>query len=226
MGNKKMDCQVFPPLKKNEQGFGTPKIKGRIHYDEKYTRVKNHWEYRLTAIDSKSKFVLAELVVRERTLKACLAFLRQIKSWCYNQMICQYKKELKKPSKKRRLIIFVSDKFGNYKAAWKKLFHRVTKLRFGVPIACKKHRLKHNNNSVERHNRELSRRFDALNVFQTHLGAESTSALCKILHNYINPHDTLGGKTPAEAAELFLPLGENKLLSLISLAKKIEMTLS
>ena len=226
MGNKKMDCQVFPPLKKNEQGFGTPKIKGRIHYDEKYTRVKNRWEYRLTAIDSKSKFVLAELVVKERTLKACLAFLRQIKNWCYSQMIYQYKKELKKPSKKRKLIIFVSDKFGNYKAAWKKLFYRVTKLRFGVPIACKKHKLKHNNNSVERHNRELSRRFDALNVFQTHLGAESTSALCKIIHNYINPHDTLKGKTPAEAAELSLPLGENKLLSLISLAKKIEMTLS
>lgn len=226
MGNKKMDCQVFPPLKKNEQGFGTPKIKGRIHYDEKYTRVKDRWEYRLTAIDSKSKFVLAELVVKERTLKACLAFLRQIKNWCYSQMIYQYKKELKKPSKKRKLIIFVSDKFGNYKAAWKKLFYRVTKLRFGVPIACKKHKLKHNNNSVERHNRELSRRFDALNVFQTHLGAESTSALCKIIHNYINPHDTLKGKTPAEAAELSLPLGENKLLSLISLAKKIEMTLS
>ena len=91
----------------------------------------------MTAIDSKSKFVLAELVVREITLKACLAFLRQIKNWCYKQMLNQYKKELKKPLKKRRLIIFVSDKFGNYKRVWKNLFHRVTKLRFGVPIACK-----------------------------------------------------------------------------------------
>ena len=206
--------------------MGTPKIKGRIHFDEKYTRVKNHWEYRLSAIDSKTKFVLAELVVKTRTLKTCLAFLRQIKNWCYIQMIEQYKKEKKKPAKKRRLFLFVSDKFGNYKAAWKKLFYRVTKLHFGVPIACKKHGMKHNNNSVERHNRELSRRFDALNVFQTHLGAESTSALCKILHNYINPHTTLRGKTPAEAAELTLPLGENKLLNLIKLAKKIEMTTS
>lgn len=188
--------------------------------------MKDHWEYRLTAIDSKTKFVLAELVVVERTLKACLAFLRQIKSWCYSQMMEQYKKELMKPSKKRKLIIFVSDKFGNYKAAWKILFYRVTKLRFGVPIACKKFGLGHNNNSIERHNRELSRRFDALNVFQTHAGAASTSALCKILHNYINPHNTLKGKTPAEAANLFLPLGENKLLSLISLAREIEMTLS
>ena len=138
----------------------------------------------------------------------------------------QYKKELKKPMKKRRLIIFVSDKFCNYKTAWKKLFSRITKLKFGVPIACKKFKLKHNNNSIERHNRELSRRFDALNVFQTHEGAQATSTLCKVLHNYINPHSMLKGKTPAEKAELILPLGTNKLLDLIKLARKAEMTIS
>lgn len=63
-------------------------------------------------------------------------------------MLEKYKTELKKPAKKRKLIIFVSDKFGNYKAAWKILFYRITKLEFGVPIACKKFGLKHNNNSV------------------------------------------------------------------------------
>src|SRR3989338_3391760 len=79
-----MDCQILITLKKNEQRFGVPKIKGRIHYDEKYTRVKDHWEYTLTAIDSKTKFVLAELVVKERTLIECTRFLMQIKDWCYN----------------------------------------------------------------------------------------------------------------------------------------------
>lgn len=141
-------------------------------------------------------------------------------------MLEQYKKELKKPAKKKKLILFVSDKFGNYKAAWKKLFYRITKLKFGVPIACKKFGLKHNNNSVERHNRELSRRFDALNVFQTHEGAASTSALCKALHNYVNSHSMLKGKTPAERAELILPLGTNRLLNLIKIARKLEMTTS
>ena len=179
----------------------------------------------MTAIDSKSKFVLAEVVVLERTLRACVTFLQQIKDRCYKQILDRYKNELTKPIGKRKLIIFVSDKFCNYKTAWKKLFYRVSKLRFGVPIACKKFGLEHNNNSVERHNRELSRRFDALNVFQTHEGAVSTSALCKILHNYINPHTTLQGKTPAEKARLILPLGTNKLLSLIQIAKKLEMTI-
>ena len=141
-------------------------------------------------------------------------------------MLEQYKKEVKKPVKKRGVVVFISDKFWNYKAAWKKLFSRITKIKFGVPIACKKFGLKHNNNAVERHNRELSRRFDALNVFQTHEGAVSTSALCKILHNYVNPHSMLHGKTPAESAELILPLGENKLLNLIKIARKEEMTTS
>ena len=180
----------------------------------------------MTAIDSVTKFVLAEIVVVERTLRACIKFLKQIKDWCYEQILERYKQELKKPLEKRKLIIFVSDKFVNYKTAWKKLFNRVSKLAFGVPIACKKYGLKHNNNSVERHNRELSRRFDALNFFQTHEGAQAVSSLCEILHNYINPHTELHGKTPAEAAELILPLGSNKLLDLIKLAKKLEMTIN
>ncbi len=141
-------------------------------------------------------------------------------------MLDRHKQELKKPAQKRKLIVFVSDKFWNYKAAWKKLFSKITKLKFGVPIACKKFGLKHNNNAVERHNRELSRRFNALNVFQTHEGAASTSALCKILHNYVNPHSTLNGKTPAESAKLMLVLGENRLMGLIKLARKMEMTTS
>jgi len=48
-------------------------------------------------------------------------------------MLEQYKKELKKPAKKRKLFWFVSDKFGNYKAAWKKIFPRITKMTSSPP---------------------------------------------------------------------------------------------
>src|SRR3989344_2891189 len=102
-----MGGKIYPSPKKNEQKLGVPKIKGRIHFDEKYTRVKDHWEYRLTAIDSKTKFVLAEIVVVERTLETCINFLHQIKILGYKQMREQYRKELKKPAKRRKLIIFV-----------------------------------------------------------------------------------------------------------------------
>ena len=42
MGNTKMAGKVYLSPKKNEQKLGTPTIKGRIHLDEKYTRVKDH----------------------------------------------------------------------------------------------------------------------------------------------------------------------------------------
>ncbi len=224
MDDKKLGCKIFILVKKNEKRFGIPKIKGRIHYDEKYVRVKDHWEFRLTAIDNKTKFVLADAVVVERTITACVSFLRIIKIWCYAQILECYRKERRKPSKKKHLIIFVSDKFANYKNAWRKLFNRVTELQFGVPIACKKYRREHNNNPVERYNREIGRRVDVLNVFQTHCGASTTLTLCKFVYNYVTPHNSLGGKTPAEAAGLDLPLGQNKLQGLINLARKIEMT--
>ena len=107
-------------------------------------RVKIHWEFALNAIDNITKFVLSEDLVAERTIAACVSFLGVIRIWCYVQILERYLKERKKPPGKRRLIIFVSDKFANYRNAWRKLFYRVTELHFGVPIACKKYGLRHN----------------------------------------------------------------------------------
>jgi len=35
----------------------------------------------------------------------------------------------------------------------------------------------------------------------------------RVVHNFVNPHMQLGGMTPAEKAEVKLPLERNKLLS-------------
>ena len=39
--------------------------------------------------------------------------------------------------------------------------------------------------------------------------------LRRVIHNFVNPHQELREKTPAEMAEIFLSLGRNRLLSLI-----------
>ena len=165
-------------------------------------------------------------MVVERNLFVCLSFLRRIKCWCHQQIMEVYYSQKNKKLDEKKLIRFVSDKFWNYRTAWKKILFRITVLEFGVPIACKKHGREHNNNHVERHNRELARRYDSLGVFQTELGAQTTHYLFNLIHNYVNSHSELNGLTPAEAAGLVLPLEQNKLLSLIKLARKLEMTIS
>ena len=116
---------------------------------------------------------------------------------------------------------FVCDKFANYKSAFSKLFSRVCRLNFGVPIACKKYGLKHNNNPAERYNGKLEDRLKIIRGgFGSFEGAESFMGLQRILHNFVNPHQELKYKTPAEMAEIILPLKRNKLLNLIGYLAK------
>ena len=180
--------------------------------------------YDLNAIDSKTKYVLAHSFVDERTQEACVSFLRQIKVTCYKQILEIYNKEKIKQKEKRELITFVSDKFGNYKSAWRKLFYRVSKLVFGVPIACKKYGLEHNNNPIERYNQDIKDQIKTKRHFGSFDGAEEFLNLRRIIKNFVNPHQGLKGKTPAEAAEIDFKLGRNKLLNLIKYRAKTILT--
>jgi hypothetical protein len=178
----------------------------------------------LNAIDSKTKYVLAHLFVEKRTIEKCVAFLRQIKITCYEQILEVYSQEKCEPLKKRKLIIFVCDKFENYKTAFSRLFYRVAKLRFGVPIKAVKSGLKHNNNHIERYNQEIKDRIKTMRGFFSFRRAEHFLNLKPLIHNFVNPHMQLKGKTPAEAAGVDLKLGRRKLYNLIKLMTKRQMT--
>ena len=170
----------------------------------------------MNAVDSITKFVLAHSFVVVRTRKACTKFLSQIKTTCYNQILSRYYIRKYSKGKKKRLIIFVCDKFANYKTAFNKLFYRVAELHFGVPIACKKYNLEHNNNAIERYNGKTKDRIKNIRGgFGSFEFARDFMNLRRIIHNFVNPHQELKDKTPAEKAEIFLPLGRNKLLDLI-----------
>ena len=97
-----------------------------------------------------------------------------------------------------------------------KLFNRVCKLTFGISIAYQKHGVKHNNNSIERHNGKTKDRIKSIRSgFKSFEGAQNFMNLRQIIHNFVNPHQELKDKTPAEMAEIDLKLGRNKLLNLI-----------
>ena len=130
-------------------------------------------------------------------------------------------KEKDKKVKYRKVIEFVCDKFANYKSAFNKLFARTCKLTFGISIAYKKLGLKHNSNPIERHNGKIDDRIKNIRGgFGSFEGAKSFMDLQRILHNFVNPHQELKGKTPAEIAEIILPLKRNKLLNLIRFLAK------
>ena len=185
-----------------------PKLKGRQHYDEKYIKVNGKDHYDLNCIDHKTKYITAHLFVEKRTLPKCIEFLKQIKITCYDQLLRRYEQ--------KRKIIFVSDKFGNYKRSFNKLFFHVAKLHFGVPIKAKVAGLKHNNNPIERYNGDIKDRIKIMRgEFREFKKAEAFLNLKRIIHNFVNPHLSLGERTPAEAAEIDWKLGRNKLLNLI-----------
>ena len=178
-------------------------MKGKDHYD-------------LNCIDSITKYVGAHLFVDKRSLKNCVEFLSQIKRNCYSQILANYYIKKFDKTGKEKLITFVSDKFYNYKNAFNKLFYRVAKLQFGVPIACKKCNLEHNNNPIERYNGKIKDRTKTIRGgFGSFEYAEAFLNLRHIIHNFVNPHQGLGGKTPAKTAEINLRLGRMKLLGLI-----------
>jgi len=172
--------------------------------------------YDLNSIDRKTKYILAHLFVDKRTKQKCRQLFKQIKNTCNEQILQVYKKEKKKPKKKRKLITFVSDGFNNYQDGAKHCFNYVAKIIFGVPIACKKYKLKHNNNPIERYNGSLKDRLKILRSgFGSFNGAQEFMNLKHITYNFINPHQSLKGKTPAETANVNLKLGRQKLLNLI-----------
>ncbi len=179
-------------------------------------KVKGKDCYDLNCIDHVTKYVTAHLFVEKRTLRKCVEFLNQIKITCYEQILEIYKKEKHKKVKDRRLVKFVSDGFENYKNAFNKLFYRVAKLRFGVPIKAKVAGLEHNNNPIERYNGKIKDRTKIMRGgFGSFGGAESFMNSKHIINNFVNPHQGIKGKTPAEVAEINLKLGRNKLLKLI-----------
>ena len=148
-------------------------------------------------------------------------FLTQIKRICYKQILEKYLSEKHKPKKERKLITFVCDGCPTFKTAYNILFGRVAKLVFGIPIKYKKFGVKHNNNAIERYNKEIKRRTIVFGSFRSFEGARVFLSFRAIVYNFVNPHSEIEGLTPAEAAEIFIPLGKNRFLDLIKYVAKL-----
>lgn len=120
-----------------------------------------------------------------------------------------------------------TDKLWAYKKAFKKVFAKKDNVKhiFGVSIKCKKHKLKHNNNQIERHHQDIKQRYAIMRCFFDFSFAVSFLELKRNIYNFVNPNLGLKGRTPAETSDLNLKLGQNKLLELIIYsAKRIDVS--
>ncbi len=210
-----MGKEIFRFHKKKFYPYVKPKIKGNLHTDEKEMKVGKKGYHDINTIDSKTKFVIEEEFMKSRTKKRIHQYFKRIKDNIYDQLLEKYKNEKHKPTKKRRLFSFVQDGFENYKSGSKKYFSRVCKIIAGVPIACKKYGLKHNNNHIERYNQDIKDRYKTTRHWGSFQSAKKILKMRQIIHNFVNPHQELKGKTPAEAAKIKYRIGKNKLLGLV-----------
>lgn len=153
--------------------------------------------------------------MRKRSYTAVKKLYRSIKERCYDQFL-----ERKKKGKK---IIFVSDKLYHYKKGFNLYFRNVAELRFGISIKQKKHGYKHNNNVIERDNREVKQRYRPMIGFKEIHSANTLLDFFDLYDNYITKIRVDGEKrwrTPAERAGIDLDLGENHyFLNLIRVSK-------
>jgi len=189
--------------------------------------VRGKKAYRWRAKDSKTRFKLFGLLTRNRSYEqGAKKLYMSIKERCYPQFI--------EAKRKGRKIIFVSDKLEHYKKGFNKFFRNVAELRFGVPIKCQKYGYKHNNNPIERDNREVKQRYRPMIGFKKASSANVILDFFDIYDNYIDKQRIkrkskktkkwiTGEKrwrTPAERARIRLDLGDNyQFLNLIRVSK-------
>ncbi len=144
-----------------------------------FSKRKKNKCYRWVSKDRKTKFRIFALSTRNREYdKGVKKMYKNIKDRFYDQFLTAKKKGSK--------FNFTSDKLAHYKKGFNKYFRNVATLTHGVPIACKKYKLKHNNNCIERdhqYSRKLEKNARGHKSFE---GATKLFNLGDVYYNFID----------------------------------------
>ena len=164
-------------------------IEGDWHVDE--TAIKCDGEHRWfwEMIDNETKFLMATHLSGERSIKETLKFFRQAKA-----------RSEKRPDK------IIVDGLWSYKKAFNKVFysrykkHRVEFVRkAGI-------RARENNNVIERLHGTLKDRINVMRGLRDEETAKTVLNGWFVFYNFIRPHQSLDGETPAKTAGIDLEI--------------------
>lgn len=167
--------------------------------------------YRWNAKDKETRFKLYGFTTRKRSYRK-----GALRLYCYLKI--RFYKQFKERKEKGKPIEFISDKLAHYKKGFNKTFRNVAKLVHGVPIACKKYGLKHNNNCAERDNERIKQRYKVMRSFGDLKSANEIMDFLDIFYNFLDEiklEEETRYRTPAQRAGINIKFRKYKLLNLI-----------
>ena len=183
----------------------TPQLSGVWNCDEMKTKVAHEepingerffWLW--NALDNGSRYLVASHLTRGRTHKDAKAFF-----------------EVAKKQAKRDPRIIISDGLDSYRGEYKAQGSEQVVHIAGVGIQSRV-----NNNRVERLHNTMREREKVMRNLKRAQSAEKILKGFRAYYNFVRPHMTLDGHTPAQEAAIPIQLGTNRWLDLIRQAAR------
>jgi putative transposase len=172
----------------------TPNVSDTWRADEVYLKVKGNLKYLFAIMDDETRFLIAQEVAETKE-----------KHDARHLFVMAKKLMEKQPS------TIITDGLASYYDASKYAFSDAKHIRH-ITL-----RGDHNNNKMERMNGEIRDREKTMRGLKNDATAILTGY--QLFHNYIRPHEGLGGKTPSEACGIAIQ-GKNKWKTLIQNASQ------
>ena len=180
-----------------------PNVSDVWSLDEMYLNVKNtkktgkgFHDWLWSIIDPKTRFLIATEVSKKREISDA------------RKIIASGKKIV---SQNPNYVL--TDCLNSYQEAIRKEFENKT-----AHIKTKSLKDGFVNRPIERYHNEIREKLKARRGLGNDESAQTFSELLKINYNFVKPHQGLNGKTPAQAANINLNLGDDKYLDLIKQA--------
>jgi len=173
-----------------------PQTSGIWHTDEMAINIKGQYNWLWNVMDHETRFLLASQISQRREVKDARNVFQKAKKVANG-----------KPQ------IMITDGLHAYVKAFKQEFFTLRGPRT-KHIAKPRFVDRANNNMVERLNGTVRERDKVLRALKKKEENQVIDGF-RIYYNFIRPHQSLDGQTPAQIANLDLKLGQNRWLSLI-----------